>query len=529
MHPKSADRVVHYVLAKYAVEIPDRPLLLSDDGQYTYLEVDLLSNRFANSLSDLGITKGDRVLCMLPNGPTYVILWLALCKLGAMMVPINDAYIGRWLLNQMNDAEAEVAIMDAVYLDRLIEIRPQLKYLKRLIALGEQPSSEVAQRLQVEVLDFQVLYEGKEDPLPPVVEYWDPMAIFYTSGTTGPSKGVIYTHAQAHATAMPMAQHCDANDIFYMFLPMFHVALPHCFGTVFYAGGAMAIRERFSISKFWEDIDRFGCTITMLLGATANFVYRQPPRDDDARHPLRKVLMTPLIPEVEDFKRRFNCQVMTWFNMTEVSTPIHSDGFNLVDNRSCGRVRPGIQARIVDEHDEPVPPGTVGELVLRADDPWVFNAGYWKQPEATAAAWRNQWLHTGDAFYQNENGDFYFVDRLKDAIRRRGENISSFEVEEAVNSYPAVLESAAVAVPAEDGEDEVKIVVVPKPDHTIDPTALIEYLAERMPYFMVPRYVEIQSELPKTPTGKIQKEPLRASGISNAWDREAAGIKIRRR
>jgi crotonobetaine/carnitine-CoA ligase len=291
--------------------------------------------------------------------------------------------------------------------------------------------------------------------------------------------------------------------------------------------GQVVIRDAFKTTEFWSDIRKFGCTGTLLVGAMANFLYRQEPRPDDADNPLRYVVMAPVIPEVDDFKRRFGCDVVTAYSMTELSVPIVSweREVNGVNYRSCGRVRPGVHVRVVDDHDYPVGPGVIGELVVRSDEPWALSPTYWRMPEKTVEAWRNGWFHTGDAFRYDENGDFFFMDRIKDAIRRRGENISSFEVEAAVNSYQDVLESAAVAVPSEWSEDEVKVAVVPKPGRSIDPAKLIEFLIPRMPRFALPRYIEIVETLPKTPTERVQKAIIREAGVSaQTWDREKAAI-----
>jgi crotonobetaine/carnitine-CoA ligase len=336
-------------------------------------------------------------------------------------------------------------------------------------------------------------------------------------------------YAQVYSTMEPQFKQFGADDVFYNPFPMFHVTGQYCYYTMMVVGGGVAAREVFSISSFWEDIDKYKCTCTLLLSSMVPFVYNQPSREDDAQHPLSKILMVPLIDEMDDFKERFGVQVMTCFNMTEVSTPICSDGFNLIDNKSCGRVRPGAQVRIVDENDEEIPPYQVGELIVRTDEPWTMNEGYWKMPDKTAEAWRNQWLHTGDGFYRNDDGDFYFVDRLKDAIRRRGENISSFEVETEINTHPAVLESAAVAVPSEYSEDEIKAVIVLHPHQKLKAEELIKYLEPRMPYFMVPRFVEFVEELPKTPTEKVRKTALRETGVNeNTWDLVKAGIKLKK-
>jgi crotonobetaine/carnitine-CoA ligase len=237
--------------------------------------------------------------------------------------------------------------------------------------------------------------------------------------------------------------------------------------------------------------------------------------------------MIPLIPEVEAFKERFGVRVRTIFNQTEISSPIGTPGYDLFDAKSCGRARPGFDCRVVNDADEEVPHGEVGELVVRTDRPWRLMAGYYKEPEKTVQAWRNQWLHTGDGFRRDEDGNFYFVDRFKDVIRRRGENISSVEVELITNQHEDVLESAAVPVTSEVGEEEVKIVVVLKPGRVLEEAALARFCEERMPRFMVPRYVEFVDALPKTPTEKIRKAELRKLGITEqTWDRDAARARV---
>jgi crotonobetaine/carnitine-CoA ligase len=282
------------------------------------------------------------------------------------------------------------------------------------------------------------------------------------------------------------------------------------------------MRPRFDTARFWSDVREYRATTTILLGAMANFLHQQPAHPDDATTPLRDALLLPLVGDVDGFRERFGLRVRTTFNMTETACCILSDGGDLADDTSCGRVRPGFQARVVDADDVEVGPGELGELVLRGDEPWTLMAGYWGKPEATVAAWRNQWLHTGDGFTRDADGNFYFVDRIKDAIRRRGENISSAELEEEVNAHPDVVESAAVAVPSEYGEDEIKLVVVPRPGTRPTPEELVAFLSDRVARFMVPRYVEIVDELPKTPTQKVRKVELRAAGVGpGTWDRMA--------
>jgi carnitine-CoA ligase len=513
---KSRRLVFHYILEDHARATPDKACLVMNDRVLNYGQVDAEANRWARGLARRGVRKSDRVL-MIPSGIDHVLIWLGLCKLGALLVPVNEAYKGNMLRHQASDSAAALAIVDRTHLPYWIQIAQGLPDLK-VVAL--YPNLVEATDAPWECISVAALRDEDGSPMPRAVQYYDAMAIFYTSGTTGPSKGVLYSYAQAHATAAPMARLCSPNDIFYMFLPMFHVGLSNMFGIVVIAGATMAIRERFSASQFWPDVRRYRATMSILLSTMPNFLLAQPASPHDRDHSLAKVIIIPLISELATFKSRFGCDVTTFYNMTEVSIPLVADGFNLADSTSCGRPRRGVSARIVDECDEPVAAGTVGELVLRADDPWEFNLGYWRNPEKTAEAWRNQWLHTGDAFRADAEGNFYFVDRLKDAIRRRGENISSFEVETEVEAHPAILESAAVAVPAREGEDDVKVVVALKPGERLEPAQLHEFLRGRLPAFMVPRYIEVRSEeLPKTPTGKIRKAALREDGTVSAWDR----------
>ena len=515
---KSRKLVFHYLVEERARRTPNKACLVMDDRRLTYAEVDAEANRWARGLRKRGVRKGDRVLVMIPSGVEHVLIWLGLCKLGALIVPVNDAYKGNMLKHQVNDSAAELAIVDERHLPHWRHLKDSLVSLKAVAVYPD--GTEAARELASwDVLSAQELRSEDASGLPPAVEYLDPMAIFYTSGTTGPSKGVLYSYAQAHATAALTAELCGPEDVFYMFLPMFHVGLSNMFGIVAIAGATMAIREKFSARYFWPDVRRYRATMSILLSTMPNFLLAQPPHPDDAGHTLRKVIIIPLLKELETFKTRFGCAVTTFYNMTEVSMPLRANGFELANGASCGRPRPGIAARIVDERDEPVPAGAVGELVLRADNPWEFNLGYWQNPEKTAESWRNQWLHTGDAFRADEEGNYYFVDRLKDAIRRRGENISSYEVEAEVDAHPAVLESAAVAVPSPDGEDEVKVVAALKPDASLEPAELRAFLSGRLPSYMVPRFIDLRrEELPKTPTGKIRKATLREEGSAKAWE-----------
>ena len=512
-----SERVFHYLLEDRARSVPDKPCLVMETRTLSYRDVENEANRWARGLTGRGVKKGDRVLLMIPSGIEHVVIWLGLCKIGALMVPVNEAYKGNMLKHQVNDSGAELAIVAAPHLQRWVDLGRDLQNLKS-VAIFHDVTGPVPDGAPWTWLSASDLCSDDASPLPRIVDAFDAMAIFYTSGTTGPSKGVLYTYAQAHATAAVPAEWCAAEDVFYMFLPMFHVGLSQMFGLVLIAGATMAIREKFSSSSFWSDVRRYRATVTILLSTMPNFLLSMPATAQDREHTLRKVIIIPLPSELTQFKSRFGVAVATFFNMTEVSTPLHSNGFQLANGTSCGRPRAGVHARLVDENDEPVPLGAAGELVLRADKAWEFSLGYWRNPEKTAESRRNLWFHTGDAFRIDAEGNFYFVDRLKDAIRRRGENISSFEVEAEIDAHPAVLESAAVAVPSTIGEDEIKAVVALRSGFILTPEELHAYLVARLPAYMVPRYIEFRpSELPKTPTGKIVKATLRETGVASAW------------
>jgi crotonobetaine/carnitine-CoA ligase len=260
----------------------------------------------------------------------------------------------------------------------------------------------------------------------------------------------------------------------------------------------------------------------------ATFLMKQPPRSNDKQHGVMKAFMVPLSDDAPAFTERFGIDIYTIFNMTEISSPIVSEP-NPTVRGTCGKVRPGVDVRLVDGNDCEIPVGQVGEMIIRTDRPWGMNSGYYKNSEATAEAWRNGWFHTGDAFRQNEDGYFYFVDRIKDAIRRRGENISSFEVEVEVCSHPAIREAAAIGVPSEATEDDVMVIIALVEHATIELTALCEFLVKRMPYYMVPRYIRIVDALPKTPTQKVQKAQLRSEGVTtDTWDRDKSGLRLKR-
>jgi len=528
------ERTIVHVLRGNARRFPDRPWIVTPMAAYTYGELDRLSDRVANGLAAAGLSPGDRLLAMLPDSIELVAVWLACAKLGVVEVPVNTAYRGDVLAHVVNDSGATIAIVADAWLDRFAAVEALCPKLKTLLVLPTGVAGPLAAG-GLRLSPFEALLAAGADPVERMPRERDHKAIMYTSGTTGNSKGVMVSHAHAHeyAAGCAAAVELDETDVFYSAgLPLFHVA--GRWGVLYGAaihGATAIVPKQFSAGEFWADTRRHGVTATYLLGAMASLLQRRPPQPDDAENPLRKVLMCPLLPDVEAFAERFDLKVSTAYGSTEANAPLAMPLGARVDNKQVvGRPRADkFEVAILDEDDRPVPPGASGEIAVRPLEPWLVMLGYWNNPEATARMWRNLWLHTGDAGFCDADGNFHFTDRLKDSIRRRGENISSMELEGIIGRHPAVLECAVFPIASEFTEQEVAVAIVLRPGEAFDPVKFVRFLEPRVPYFMVPRYVDVRAELPKTQTGKVRKHVLRAEGLSpGAWDREAAGVKVAR-
>lgn len=502
-------------------------MITPDGKEWSFAATRALVVRTAQALRKLGVRQGDHVLCWLPNGMDCLRVWFALNYLGAVYVPINTAYRGSILAHVVRNSDAKLMIAHAALLGRLAEI--DVATLQQVVGIGRTD----ARLAGVTLYDADAL-DSDDTALPELerpIEPWDSYAIIYTSGTTGPSKGVLssYMHLYVSMASQEVFPYLRQDDRWIINLPLFHVGATLFVYAMLLRGGSIVVIERFESERFWETVRRTRVTVGQLLGVMEQFLVKRPPAPDDADHTLRHVLMVPLPDDAAAFAERFKVTYYTLFNMTETAIPVVS-GPNPRGHGMCGTVRAGAQVRLVDEHDCEVPVGSVGEMVVRTDAPWAMSHGYYKNPEATAAAWRNGWFHTGDAFRMDADGNYYFVDRLKDAIRRRGENVSSFEVEKEICAFPSVKEAAVIAARSELSEDEVMAVVAPVPEHSIDPLELARFLKDRLPYFMVPRYIRVLPELPKTPTAKIQKTTLREEGVTDdTWDREAEGTLVIKR
>lgn len=499
----------------------DGTFLQAPDGrEATFAEVDHAVQRWMAALAEAGVVAGDTVLVMLPNCFESVYVWLAAARLGAVEVPINVAYRGAILRHVATNAGAAVAVVAADLVERLEDVGHGGP-LRTVISLGAAAPPIAGVRVVDAGAALAAAGEAPEGVRP---QRWDISCIMYTSGTTGPSKGVMVPWGQVHATALGCVPIDDLgpDDAWYSPFPLFHMSGKLALCSAALLGSRLVVRPGFSTSEFWPEIRRFRCTTSLMIGTTPAFLASRPARADDADSPLRNVLMAPVGDDPEGFMARFGVRISTVFNMTEISAPIMS-GWTLGPRGTCGRLRDGYDVRIVDEHDEEVPTGDVGEIIVRPEHPWLLMAGYWQMPEETIKAWRNHWFHTGDAGRVDAEGNFTFVDRQKDAIRHRGENVSSMELEAEVAAHPAIAECAVIGMPSEWGEEDILVVVVETEPGALDPASLIEFLGRRVPKFMVPRYVSTIDALPKTPTEKVRKVELRAKvDRLPRWDREAA-------
>lgn len=517
------------VLKARVQEQPDHEVLHLDDGVLTYAELDARSNQLANSLAELGLRKGDKAAILLENGREFLFTWHALAKSGVVEVPINTAFKGDLLAYVLDQADSSALILDSSFLERVLEVTDRLPKLRNLVVVGSRRST--ASRLQV--LSFRDLLTAGSEREPAVeVLPSDLSAIIFTSGTTGPSKGVMLSHRHNVRLAQSVIEFpgFGPDDVFFTAFPLFHVAARYV--TVLpamVAGGRAVLHRHFSASRFWDVCRAEGVTGFNYLGSILMMLYKQPERPDDADNPVRKAWGAGAdVLFWADFERRFGLRLHELFGLTETGiATINTDA----DFRmgSCGREVPFWEVRVVDEDDEPLPPGEVGEIVLRPKQPDILFSGWYRMPNETLRAFRNLWFHSGDRGHIDEDGYLYFGGRLKDSIRRRGENISAWEVEKVIDSHSAVAESAVIGVPAELGEEEVLAVVVLKPGQGVRPEQLLEHCQTLLPFFAVPRYVRVVDVLPKTPSQRVEKFKLKGEGLApGTWDREAGGFEVRK-
>ncbi len=530
-----------HLLRRQAAEQGDRPFVRFEDGQaFTFRQLDAWTDELAGSLAALGARAGDRVLGLVGNRAESIGMLFATVKLGAVWVPVNTGLRGAFLQHQLHNAEPRVVVLEDRLAANLRDVVAGPVAPEALVIVGDPVTPTPACLATARRLMFPELraLRAPADLELVTPSPGDVTMIMYTSGTTGPSKGVLIPHGHCYLAGLGLAEATalTAADRYFVCMPLFHAnALLMQFVGSLIAGAQVVVTERFRATSWLEEVRAAEATITNGLGVIPEFIFRQPPTGRDRDHRLRLMMAVPIAPEWgADFEKRFGVPFMQGFGMTECNIVAYTrPGDDLVPGCAGYPLADWFEVGIADPHtDAPLPAGQTGEIVVRPKLPGCVMAGYFRMPEKTVEAWRNLWFHTGDAGRFDDLGRLHYVDRIKDCIRRRGENISSFEIEQVLNAHPAVAESAVVGikVAGAGGEDEVKAYVVPAARATVDLVALLDWCAPRMPHFAVPRFVEVVTgELAKTPTGKLQKTPLREAGITAAtWDRESVGYVVRR-
>jgi crotonobetaine/carnitine-CoA ligase len=523
------------VLEHQARHRPQAPFLSWTDGgvAQSFADVNRTVNSLAHGLSAVNVRHGDRVCVLLPNCLEFVYVWFALNKLGAVEVAISDAYVGSFLAHPLKLSQSPWLVTTHALAHRLLEIENQIPVQTiYLVDDPEQADVPVPKFARIQCLPFASLYTGQTDNPGVRVLPQDPAAVLLTSGTTGPSKGVVMPHSQFYFFAEEDVQlvGLTSDDVYMTGFPLFHGNAQ--FLTVYpclIAGAHCVLYRKFSASDWAGRAFRSGATVTNLLGATLSFILGQPPGQLDRLHKISRIYAAPLPSDLAGpFTARFGVsRFVDGFGQTEISN---------VFMTPPGAVRPpGASGVLVDQWfeirladpdtGEPVPEGEVGELWVRHKHPGIISSEYLGMPDKTIESRRDLWFHTGDALRRDAQGWYYFVDRVKDALRRRGENISSFEVESVVRSYPGIQDCAVVGVPADQsgGEDEVMVFIVPGEGGPVDFLAVARHCEQNMPGFMVPRYYDTLAALPRTPTEKVRKKELRERGVqATTWDRTVA-------
>ena len=530
-----------HLLRRQAAEQGDRRFVRFEHGQdFTFRSLDAWTDGLAGSLAALGVRAGDRVLGLLGNRAESIGMLFASAKLGAVWVPVNTGLRGAFLQHQLHNAEPRVIVVEDRLAPNLRDVVAGPVAPEAMVIVGDPAAPTPACLRPARRLTFPELRALRAPAGFAVVtpSPGDVAMIMYTSGTTGPSKGVLIPHGHCYLAGLGLAEATalTAADRYFICMPLFHAnALLMQFLSCLIAGAEAVVTERFRASTWLEEVRAAEATITNGLGVIPEFIFRQPPTARDRDHRLRLMMAVPIAPEWgAAFEQRFGVPFMQGFGMTECNIVAYTrPGDPLVPGCAGYPLAEWFDVAIADPAtDALLPAGQTGEIVVRPKVPGSVMAGYFRMPEKTVEAWRNLWFHTGDAGRFDDAGRLHYVDRIKDCIRRRGENISSFEIEQVLNAHPAVAESAVVGikVAGAGGEDEVKAYVVPAAGATVDPVGLLDWCTPRMPYFAVPRFVEVvATELAKTPTGKLQKTSLREAGVTaTTWDRDSAGYVVRR-
>jgi carnitine-CoA ligase len=510
------ERTLPRMLHRQAALYGNRRLVEIDGRAWSFAETLEMASRFGGALRAAGIERGDHVATMCGNRRELLQIYLGCGWIGAVTVPINTASRGAQLAHILANSQAKLLVLQAEFAAAVDSLEIALPSLRAVWLIGDADLAERWPR--------PVRFPAPADPVPEAaIGPGDTVAILYTSGTTGASKGVCCPHAQYFWWGVNTARLLGlrGDDVLLTTLPLFHTNALNAFYQALLTGAALVVEPRFSASGFAASLSRHCASVTYLLGAMVPILLSRPANELDRVHRVR-IALGPGVPERfhAAFRERFGIELLDGYGSTETNFVL---GCTLPRQRpgTMGPAFDGFEARVVDDADNALPDGVPGELVLRASEPFAFATGYFGMPEKTVEAWRNLWFHTGDRVVCDAEGYFRFIDRMKDAIRRRGENISSYEVEQVLLSHPDVAAAAAFPVRSELAEDEVMAAIVPRDGHLLIPAALSEYCKGRMPAFAIPRFIEFLTALPMTENGKVQKFRLRERGVTAAtWDRE---------
>lgn len=514
-----ANRCMHSLweeLAHAAAESPDLPFLRMVSGECTYGQMVRQASAVSAGLRRAGATAGANISLLLPNCEEFVIAWFAIARLGAVTAPVNTAARGRLLRDALSLVGSEVLVIHESLWPHFEAVRAELPGIRTVIVVGQAPAGTKA---------WSTLLDGGPDIHPPSdVHFSDLCLLLYTSGSTGQSKAVRISHRFVLRQARGVIEGLGLrpNDVLYCPYPLFHLdAAVMTVGPALLMRAVAAIGERFSVSRYWDEVRAFKATVFDFMGATLTMLWKQPPSPRDRDHRARLGWGVPLPAWAPEFEHRFGCRLVELYGSTEVGAILYAPLDTPPRPGSCGKLRGPWRVMLADADGFEVPAGMPGELLVRPEEPSVLMDGYWGQPQDSLTALRNQWFHTGDVLRCDEEGWFYFVGRSKDIVRRRGENISAAEVEQLIEKHPAILECAVIGVPSELTEEEVMAWVVLRPAQNLEPADIANWCHECMAGFMVPRFIQLVDHLPKTPTDKIEKARLREQGCAGAWDRES--------
>ncbi len=518
------DRTLSTLLKRQAEKYRDKVLVSCGDTRWSFDQTARIAESYARYLANAGVMVGDRVAIHSSNRHEFLQIFLGCAWLGAIATPINTAFRGAQLAHVMNNAEPKLLVVESRFRPVYEDLPAGTKVPGMVWQIKDDGiiTGDGADLIATDAGNMEVV---------PCTTPSHTVAILYTSGTTGPSKGVCCPQAQMFWWGVYSARALGVRegDVLMTTLPVFHTNALNTFYQALLNGCEYVLEPKFSASRFWDRARESGATVTYLLGAMAAILMAQTARGNDKDHKVRVALGGGVPGPMQfPFLERFGVPLVDGYASTETNFVFYTPAPS--DHPGCmGYLAPGAEALIVDEHQMPVPDGEAGELLLRPTEPYSFASGYFEMPGKTVEAWQNLWFHTGDRVLREPEGHYRFIDRTKDAIRRRGENVSSWEVEQVILSHPAIEACAAYPVPSELGEDEVAVALQVKPGAQFDELELIKYAESRLAYFAVPRFLRVVDDMPLTENGKVKKVVLRSDGIvEGMWDLDRSGYKIKR-